>query len=65
MENPIKMDDLGVPLFLETPIYYIYPFFSQLVGFFFTLKSNSKSGGLASRGEPRFPQDMSKTESIP
>ena len=25
MENPIKMDDLGVPLFLETPLYiYIY-----------------------------------------
>ena len=23
MENPIKMDDLGVPLFLETPIYNI------------------------------------------
>jgi len=21
MENPIKMDDLGVPLFLETPIW--------------------------------------------
>ena len=21
MENPIKMDDLGVPLFMETPIY--------------------------------------------
>ena len=21
MENPMKMDDLGVPLFLETPIY--------------------------------------------
>ena len=21
MENPIKMDDLRVPLFLETPIY--------------------------------------------
>ncbi len=21
MENPIKMDNLGVPLFLETPIY--------------------------------------------
>ena len=21
MENPIKMDDLGVPLLLETPIY--------------------------------------------
>ncbi len=24
MENPIKMDDLGVPLFLETPIYYLH-----------------------------------------
>ena len=22
MENPIKMDDLGIPLFLETPICY-------------------------------------------
>ncbi len=28
MENPIKMDDLGVPLFLETPIY------TQLTCFF-------------------------------
>ena len=24
MENPIKMDDLGVPLFLETPIWIYY-----------------------------------------
>ena len=24
MENPIKMDDLGVPLFLETSIYQTY-----------------------------------------
>ena len=24
MENPFLMDDLGVPLFLETPIYIIY-----------------------------------------
>ena len=24
MENPIQMDDLGVPLFLETPIYLQY-----------------------------------------
>ena len=23
MENPIKTDDLGVPLFLETPIFII------------------------------------------
>ena len=22
MENPTKMDDLGVPLFLETPMYH-------------------------------------------
>ena len=27
MENPIKIDDLGVPLFLETPI-YIHPFYT-------------------------------------
>ena len=25
MENPIKMDDLGVPLFLETPTYKSHP----------------------------------------
>ena len=24
MDNPIKMDDFGVPLFLGTPIYYPY-----------------------------------------
>ena len=24
MKNPIKMDDLGVPFFLETPIYHLY-----------------------------------------
>ena len=24
MENPIKMDDLGVPLFLEAPIFAFY-----------------------------------------
>ena len=23
VENPIKIDDLGVPLFLETPIYWL------------------------------------------
>ena len=23
MENPIKMDDLGVPLFLETPVSFL------------------------------------------
>ena len=31
MENPIKMDDLGIPLFLETPIciYILYYDFSR------------------------------------
>ena len=24
MENPIKIDDLGVPLFLETPIFLYF-----------------------------------------
>ena len=24
MENPIKVDDLGVPLFQETPLYIMY-----------------------------------------
>ena len=37
MENPIKMDDLGVPLFLETPIRYYktfhLDFFFQFVEF--------------------------------
>ena len=33
MENPIKMDDLGVPLFLETSIWLI---FIYLVGGFLT-----------------------------
>ncbi len=30
MENPIKMDDLGVPLFLETPIYRV-PKFVEII----------------------------------
>ena len=30
MENPIKMDDSGVPLFLETPIYIYNIFFLNL-----------------------------------
>ena len=28
MENPIQLDDLGVPLFLETPIGFFVAFFS-------------------------------------
>ena len=30
MENPIKMDDLGVPLFLETPISCSFTLFNRL-----------------------------------
>ena len=34
MENPIQMDDLGVPLFLKTPIYiYIY-IYVQTIGYY-------------------------------
>ena len=29
MENPIKMDDLGVPLFLETSIYIGYTYYTM------------------------------------
>jgi len=30
MENPNKMDDLGIPLFLETPIYkWVIPYQKQ------------------------------------
>ena len=35
MENPIKMDDLGVPLFLETPIYCFYIYIYQELHYFF------------------------------
>ena len=38
-ENPIKMDDLGVPLFLETPIYMYIPYmgaYGLVGGFFFS-----------------------------
>ena len=31
MENPIKMDDLGVPLFLETPICHLENGWKNLV----------------------------------
>ena len=30
MENPIKMDDLGLPLFLETPIFWISGYSGQI-----------------------------------
>ena len=38
MENPIKMDDLGVPLFSETPTWKKYRQFSLSLFFFFTFQ---------------------------
>ena len=32
MENPIKMDDLGVPLYLETPIYQTWILYKPSYG---------------------------------
>ena len=29
MENPIKMDDVGVPLFSETPLLFFFPVFRE------------------------------------
>ena len=40
MENPINMDDLGVPLFLETPRWWQYVFFlCFLIRFIKSIKS--------------------------
>ena len=45
MENPIKMDDLGVPLFQETPILEHWNGNSSTVTFFLTDKSVWRSSG--------------------
>ena len=43
MENPIKMDDLGVPLFLETPIYiYMLPPPEKSTVFMGVVRANSR-----------------------
>ena len=40
MENPTKMDDLGVPLFLGTPyIVYIHCMYDYIVMYFFCISS--------------------------
>ena len=44
LENPIQMDDLGVPLFLETPIYIFHSqvdFWKEIIAFFW---GGAKSG---------------------
>ena len=57
MENPIKMDDLGVPPFLEIPIYiYINSRWSR---YLWTMNHHYKHCGLTSRpkfGCPKFHQ---------
>ena len=55
MENPIKMDDLGIPLFLETPIshrihvWYIYlhlvDFYGKYIGKYTSPMDPMGSGG--------------------
>ena len=42
MENPIKMDDLGVPLFLETPMYNS-SFFFTLIPLTFKIRNHPTS----------------------
>ena len=39
MENPLKMDDLGVPLFLETSIYLFLCFFFAFLKVFIPISS--------------------------
>ena len=46
-ENPTKVDDLGVPLFQETPIYYLYILYTDFIIFF---------GSPVDRGSPRHHQ---------
>ena len=55
MENPIKMDDLGVPLFLETPI------FSR---FFKHLRNKKKRTAKKSNFPARTPDPPEKPEAF-
>ena len=45
MENPIKMDDLGVPLFLETPISEFHEFKMHVLSCPQILPISDKDGG--------------------
>ena len=42
MENPIKMDDLGVPLFLETAISRYSCLFYQFLAWFFAVEDGKR-----------------------
>ena len=47
MENPIKMDDLGVPLFLETPIFIYHSFIAHMLCYSFSRTPNTSLGSAA------------------
>ena len=46
MENPIKIDDLGVPLFLETPIWWFWCQNDCILGTFHNLEDQPSLGPL-------------------
>ena len=46
MENPIKIDDLGVPLFLETPISWHPPEYPRTLWPFQALESHVQQGSV-------------------
>ena len=48
MEHPIKIDDLGVPLFLETPIWVFSKVHTDHLGFFQGSSSKGSPQGLPS-----------------
>ena len=50
-KNPIKMDDLGVPLFLETPI-YIYVYIYMYIIYIVYLSVDISSPNCDPRGHP-------------
>ena len=62
MENPIKMDDLGVPLFSETSIYR--PFIFLVVGRYLKMMSSTKRLDMVNNESPfrcRFVKNRVKT----
>ena len=65
MENPIKIDDLGVPLFLETPMLYTWIFQVCKISTFFT--SNNRGENVSRNFEhgrlesPLIPVDSDST----
>ena len=59
MENLIKIDDLGVPLFLETPIFYLGQIYHKTLGFLTTLKRVEYSDSHPERRQSETADDQS------